>query len=137
MAFSIDQPIRWGDMDALGHLNNTLYFRLFEEARIQWLDHIGAEFSKPNAATGAVIVHAGCDFLYPVVYPATTRISTTIEKIGRSSIEICHQMSTIDQPDRIVANGPVKVVWIDYKANRSVPLPDAIRATLIDYQKTQ
>ncbi|RDE18125.1 acyl-CoA thioesterase [Motiliproteus coralliicola] len=135
MTFSIDHPIRWGDMDALGHLNNTLYFRLFEEARVQWLAEIGSDFT--NSDQGPVIVHAACDFLYPVVYPATTRVSITVEEIGRSSFVLAHHLSTAQQPERTFAEGPCKVVWIDYRQNRSVPLPDSIRQKLERYRREQ
>ena len=137
MAFTIEHPIRWGDMDALGHLNNTLYFRLFEEARVQWLDEVGADFSNGGNNTGPVIVSASCDFLRPVVYPATTRVSISVSEIGRSSFTINHHLSTTAHPDRTYAQGPCKVVWVDYQANRSVPLPDALRASLEQYRNLQ
>ena len=64
-------PIRWGDMDMMGHVNNTVYFRYMETVRIEWLHGIGAE---PNpAGQGPVIVNAFCNFIRQLEYPGEVR----------------------------------------------------------------
>ena len=80
----VDLPLRWGDSDALNHLNNTLYFRLMEEARMRILYDAGFELP---ANDGAILAHASCDFLRPLTYPATVRVTHTVTRIGRSSAE--------------------------------------------------
>ena len=66
-------PIRWGDMDAMGHVNNTVYFRYMEQARIGWFDALlpGSEAWK---ATGIVIANASCNFKRPINYPGTVEV---------------------------------------------------------------
>ncbi len=67
------QPIRWGDMDALGHVNNTVYFRYLEQARIEWIYGLHAE-GEAYDRIGPVIVNASCTFLEPLVYPGEIEV---------------------------------------------------------------
>src|SRR5690606_28802101 len=67
-SFTCSLPMRWGDMDAQNHLNNALYFRFIEEARVKLLDHIGGVGNNERVS---VLAHTSCDFLRPVMYPAT------------------------------------------------------------------
>ena len=64
------QLVRWGDMDALGHVNNTLYFRYMEQARLEWLYALVGHDRPYEAPSGPLIVNASCTFLEPIVYPA-------------------------------------------------------------------
>jgi len=69
-------PIRWGDMDAMGHVNNTVYFRYLESIRIEWM--FRAVGPSPDAAgEGPVIVNTFCNFLKQLSTPATCSRSTT------------------------------------------------------------
>ena len=61
-------PIRWGDQDAMGHVNNTVYFRYMEQARIEWMESFGYGPSEKQNQ-GPVIVNASCTFLIPFTYP--------------------------------------------------------------------
>ena len=120
--------IRWGDMDALGHVNNAAYFRYLEQARIDWLSHIGC--APDPAGEGPVIVNAHCTFLRQLVYPGDIEIRTFIGALGRSSFETSHDIRRIDQPDTVVAEGGAKLVWVDFPAGKSMPLSERIRGKL-------
>ncbi|MDO6563015.1 thioesterase family protein [Amphritea sp. 1_MG-2023] len=118
-------PVRWGDMDAYGHVNNALYMRYLEEARVQFLAQLGAAVD--GNGTDPVIINVGCTFLRPISYPATVNIKISVGEIGRSSFMTWYELSTTDAPDVICSEGYSKVVWMDHNTGRSVPLPDAIR----------
>lgn len=118
-------PVRWGDMDALGHVNNTVYFRYMEQARIEWLESLGIG-DIVNADSGPVLINASCTFLQPVTYPATIEIDTLIGKPGRSSLPTYHDIRCVGV-DTIYAEGAAKIVWWNPKSGKSVPLPDFIR----------
>ncbi len=124
-------PIRWGEMDAFGHLNNVNYFRLLEEARIQWLHELDCDLQ--GQQIGPVVISVGCDFLKPVIYPASIEISTRIETIGRSSIEVSHQLHIANSQRPLCGTAKVKMVWVDYAAEHSVPLPEPLKTRLQDY----
>lgn len=117
--------VRWGDMDAYGHVNNALYMRYLEEARVQFLASIGADMR--GNGTDPVIINVGCTFLRPVSYPATVIIKSYVGEIGRSSFMIWYEVSTTDNPDQLCSEGYSKVVWMDHQTGRSVPLPEIIR----------
>ena len=126
--------LRWGEMDALGHLNNVTFFRLMEEARVQWCQAVGIELSSHDQ--GVVVVRVGCDFLRQVHYPATLRLESSVEKIGRSSIDLRQQMFVVGGPPEPCAEGHSRIVWIDFGSAKSAPLPDPLRARLQQYLPT-
>ena len=120
-------PIRWGDMDAMGHVNNTVYFRYLEQARIDWYAHIG---QKERAGADTVVVHCYCSFYAPLVFPGEVEIRTYAGNPGRSSFEIVHEIRRTDNPDVVCAVGGARAVWIDRKTGKSAPLPDSMRALM-------
>ena len=117
--------VAWGDMDALGHVNNARYFDYFQQSRIDWLDTLGLDLRK---ITGPVVVHVACTFLKPVVYPATLTLHTSLHQLGRSSVVMDHDLY---QGEQLMAQGICKIVWVNYAANQSIALPDTIRAFFI------
>lgn len=119
-------PIRWGDMDMMGHVNNAMYFTYLETARIDWFTGIGCS---PNpGGEGPVLINAACTFLRQLEYPGDIEISTFIGGFGRSSFETFHQIRRVDQPDVVCAEGSAKVVWVDFVAGKSTPLSDELKA---------
>lgn len=126
-------PIRWGDMDAMGHVNNTVYFRYIESARIAWLDQVGALPDPAASGEGPVIVNANCSFLKQLTYPGEIEVTTFVGSPGRSSIEVTHEIRLVGpdgKPGLLYAEGGAKVVWIDFKAEKSRPWPERLRTLL-------
>jgi acyl-CoA thioester hydrolase len=97
LAFSCFIPVRWGDMDAFGHVNNTLYCRYFEEARFQWIHHKGLSLDDDSYP---LLVTIGCTFLRPVFYPDTLRIDIFISEPGRSSFMATYKVYTSADPHK-------------------------------------
>lgn len=121
-------PIRWGDMDAMGHVNNTLYFRYMEIARLEWMAASGVP-ANPQGE-GPVIANAFCNFIRQLTYPGDVLIHTFCGAVGRSSFDIYHELSLVGEPDTVYANGGATVVWVDFPRKQSVPIPDRLRAVL-------
>jgi acyl-CoA thioester hydrolase len=113
--------IAWGDMDALGHVNNARYLDYFQEARIEWLREINIHLTEK---IGPVVIHMACTYLKPVVYPATLTLRSSIHSLGNSSMLMDHDLY---QDEVLMAQGVSKIVWVDYTQNKSVPLPEDIR----------
>nr|WP_199067424.1 thioesterase family protein [Chromobacterium sp. ASV5] len=120
--------MRWGDMDAVGHLNNTYYFRYLEQIRVEWLAQLG--YGIDPDGIGPVLASTSCTFRRQLTYPATVDITIELEKLGRSSLKLRHHFYRQDDPDVVYASGEVTLVWVDYKAGKSVPIPDAIRQAI-------
>lgn len=126
--FAVEVPLRWGDMDAMSHLNNVMYFRLMEEARIQWFMHFGL----PTLPTGeaCILAHASCDFVRAMTYPGVALVRQTVTRVGRSSIEKAIVIEKLDQAGLVYATGRTVVVWYDYSSSQSRPLPESVRAAI-------
>ena len=121
-------PLRWGDMDAMGHINNTLYFRFMEVLRIDWFTHLGC----PPAPTGQgpVIVNAFCTFVRQLAFPGEVLARQYLGALGRSSVETYATLERSDAPGVLYATGGSKVVWTDSTAQKSLPWPPALRQQL-------
>ena len=119
--------IRWGDMDAYGHVNNAVYFRYMEQARIDLLEALGVTID--TRVQGPVIVHAACTFLAPLNYPGEVEVRVFGGELGRSSIPTRYELRKVGE-ETLYAHGEAKIVWIDVTTGRSVPLPDELRALL-------
>lgn len=91
--FEVDLPMRWADADMLRHMNNTVYFRFMEEARIQMLAAAGL---KAADDVGNVVVHCSCDFLRAITYPARVRVRLIVEKVGRTSLTQINELYVVD-----------------------------------------
>ena len=122
-------PMRWGDMDALGHLNNTLYYRFCEEARVRWLAERGWSVTVA-AGDGPILAASSCQFRVPLVYPCDIRVETSVKKVGNSSFTLAHRICRDDQPEQVAAEAEAVIVWCDYAAGTSRPLPDSLRQAL-------
>lgn len=125
----MDIPIRWGDMDAMGHVNNTVYFRYLEQLRISWFDALG--IGGHDVPQGPVIVNAHCSFLRELRYPGVVRARMWVGEIGRSSFETLAALSRTDDPETVYAEGGAKVVWVDYPKRKSTPLPERVRNAIV------
>ena len=124
LVHSVSIPIRWGDMDAQGHVNNTVYFRYLEQARVEWLESLRERIGDVDGL-GSVIVNASCTFLLPLGYLGTVDVRMFIDPPGRSSIDSHYELW---MGKRKYAEGSARIVWIDQRTQRSAPLPDQVRA---------
>ena len=121
------QPVRWGDMDMLGHVNNTVYFRYMEQARIEWLYAASTTGGYVPGGSGPVIVNASCTFEQPLVYPGDVEVRMYLGNPGRTSVGSYYELY---KDGRRHAEGAAKIVWIDFATGRPTPLPEAIAAPL-------
>ncbi|MDX1418716.1 MAG: thioesterase family protein [Rubricoccaceae bacterium] len=120
-------PVRWGDMDALGHVNNTVFFRYFEQARIDALDRaFGGAWPEGG---GPILAATSATFHRPVRYPATAVVRVHGGPPGRTSFAHFYELTLEEDAETVVATGEARLVWVDADG-RPTPLPDALRATL-------
>lgn len=121
-------PIRWGDMDAMGHVNNTVYFRFMEQARIRWFDRLVPE-QDAWQTTGVVIANATCNYRRAITYPGTVEVKLFVGAPGGASVPTTYELRVDDDPEPY-ADGAAMVVFIDMKTQKSRRIPEAIRARL-------
>ena len=129
LVYETTLPIRWGDMDAMGHVNNAMYFRFMETARIDWFRAIGVE-PDPNSE-GPLIVNAFCNFYRQFEYPGSMLIKLYISDLGRSSFDTWLTMEKAESPGPICAAGGATTVWTNFPAQKSASMPDWFRQLLM------
>lgn len=113
--------VRWGDMDAGGHVNNSRFFTYFEEARVKWLR---ATLDGPLfVESGPVLAEASCDFKQPLLHPATLVIDVYATPPGRTSLQNVYDAALAESGER-VATGTAVLVWVDAETGEPVPVPD-------------
>jgi acyl-CoA thioester hydrolase len=111
LVYEMHIPMRWGDMDAMGHVNNTTYFRYLETVRIEWMRSIGCQ--PDPAGEGPVIVNAFCNFYKQLVYPGDVLIKMTWGTMERA-----------DEPGVIYAAGGATTIWVNFPLQKAAPLPN-------------
>ncbi|MBT8469413.1 MAG: acyl-CoA thioesterase [Myxococcales bacterium] len=122
----LEIPVAWGDMDAFGHVNNTVYLRWFESARIALFERIDIGATRPEKV-GPILASTTCDYLTPVEYPATVVVGARMQRIGNTSFIIEHLATKHGAP---VARGSAVVVLIDYETGEKVRVPDEMRSAI-------
>lgn len=123
--------VRWGDLDAMGHVNNTIYFRYFETLRLDWLRQFGAE---PNPhGVGPVMANGFCNFIRQIEFPGeiVARHYVTPPRAGSKSVDTYFTLAMSDTPDVINANGGATLVWLDFPVKKTVVLPEGLRAACV------
>ena len=126
LVYECSIPIRWGDMDAMGHLNNTSYFRYMETCRIDWMNAVGRVPS--HASEGIVIINAFCSFHRQLTYPGDVRMKMYASDPARTTFETWVTMERADEPGAIYATGGATTIWIDFPSQKAVTMPDWLRA---------
>jgi acyl-CoA thioester hydrolase len=118
-------PIRWGDMDAMGHVNNTIYFRYLEIIRVEWLHQYNAAPSPEGQ--GPVIVNAFCNFYKQLEYPGDVLLKMYVSDPARTTFETWATMELASNPGVIHAAGGATTIWVDFPKQKAVELPDWLR----------
>ena len=124
-ALTVRVPVAWGDMDAFQHVNNTVYLRWFETARIDWFARV--EFQSAGGA-GPILARTEIDYRLPVTWPDTIDVAVGVVARGRSSVTLGYRVTSEKWEGAIVAEGLTVIVLFDYGTKQSVPLDDALRA---------
>ncbi|GER66875.1 thioesterase [Weizmannia acidilactici] len=118
---------RFCETDALGHINNASYFVYFEDARLQFFESIGASVEIKDF--NIILASAKCDFISQAFYNQVLAVRTGVSKIGNSSCELAHEILDAET-GRLIARGKAVIVFFDFDAQKSRPIPEDIRGIL-------
>ncbi len=132
----LPHTVRWGELDAFQHVNNTIYFRYFENARIAYFEQAGILNDRDTTKRGPILASTRCDFRAPLTYPDTIQVGARAERVEGKKIWMRHAVYS-ESLGRIVAEGEGLVVYYDYGAAKSCDVPpeiitaiDALEATV-------
>ena len=123
--FTASLPVRWRDLDAFNHVNNSNYLTYLEEARLQWLSHVPGPWFDDHAMP--VMAAVQLNYRRPIEWPAQLRVELYCERLGNSSMTIGHRILDAEHADRLYGDGHVVMVWMDPASGKPVSLPEAIR----------
>jgi acyl-CoA thioester hydrolase len=125
----IELPILWGHMDAFQHINNIMFFRFFESARIAYFERIGFLDTMERTGIGPILASTHCKYISPLTYPDTIHIGTRITEHGKDKFTM-EYLIVSKANERIAATGTAKVVCYDYNRQQKADLPQDIIATI-------
>ncbi|VAW75377.1 hypothetical protein MNBD_GAMMA15-499 [hydrothermal vent metagenome] len=111
--------MRWGDMDAFGHLNNAMYFTYFEQIRVDWLASLGEEHE-------LVLANVSCTFLQALKFPATVELELYGGPPREHSMDSYYLLRSADDDSELCAIGHGTIVWYDQQSQRAIPVPSVV-----------
>ncbi|MEM8906939.1 MAG: thioesterase family protein [Bacteroidota bacterium] len=129
--------VQWGEMDAFNHVNNVVYLRWSETARIDYFDRLELNMDHPEQQKYNVILgYQDCKYIFAVRYPDTIWIGTTVSSIGHDRFVMQCQMFS-ERHDRIVAISNHEIVTLDYKTFQKVPVPEELQQRINQLEASQ
>jgi len=125
----ISLAVEWGDQDGFAHVNNTVYLKWCETARVVYLEQVEMWQMIGAVGKGPILAALSCNYLHPVTFPDTVQIGARISKIGNSSFRMEHAVVSLQQ-NAVVADSSTVLVFLEYKDSRPLRVPDSIREAI-------
>lgn len=116
--------VRWGDMDALGHVNNTCFLRYLEDIRLDWFSSFDGDWS--NDSMRPVVASITINFRQAIVWPATLQVDLAATWGGGKSLILAHEIRDLDDSSRFYADATIVCVWLDYPGGTTRALPETV-----------
>ncbi len=126
---AIKQHLVWGDMDAFQHINNTVYFRYFEDARITYFEKIKVIEYMQAHQIGPILASTSCNFRAPLAYPGTIQVAAMVKNIEKKSFVMQYKVYS-EELSKIAAEGEGLIVYYDYRKGKSCEIPKQILSNL-------
>jgi len=130
---SVDIPVAWGDMDAFGHVNNVMYFRYFESARVAYFDRLGIMEETRRTGAGAILASTECRYKLPVTHPDTLSVGAKVTDMGDDRFVMIHAAFS-HRHGRIAAEGQAVLVSYSYREQRKTAIPEDLRRRISEIE---
>ena len=128
-SLTVDIPVQWGELDAYGHVNNTVFFRYFESVRVLYLVKCGFAESYEKDKIGAILHSTECRFRKPLFYPDTITVAGKATKVDDDRFTMAYRIVSHAQ-NEVVADGAGTIVSFDYNKRAKASIPPAVRAAI-------
>lgn len=125
LLFRTELAVRWRDLDAFNHVNNAMYLRYLEEARLRWLLTLKGPWM--DEAVAPVVAQALVNFKRPIQWPEDVAVELFADRVGNASLTLGHRIASTKDAGIVYADGHVVMVWFDKRTGASSPLPAAVR----------
>lgn len=128
MDFHHEYPIqvRWGDMDAYGHVNNAMFFKYLESGRFAYIEDLIMPILGGDIPI-IVLADIQCKFEQQIVYPATVVVKTKVTRLGNSSFDVVAEIWNAEQR---VAVSKAVLVWVSAETYRPMAVPEVVAAEI-------
>lgn len=126
--------VGWGDMDANRHVNNVMYFRYIEHARLKYFEDLGFSKMQQESGIGPILAWTDCRFRRPLSYPDDVSIGARISDVGEDRF-VMHSIIVSHAMKEVAAEGQQRVVVYNYRTNQKAPLPEVIRKRIEEFER--
>ena len=130
----IEIPIAWGEMDSFQHVNNIVYFRYFESARILYSERLGLHKYKDATGIGPILGSTSCKYRLPLTYPDTVSVGAKVIDIAEDRFTMKYVVVS-HKHQKIAAEGEGVVVIYNYREGKKTAMPDEIRKRIEEMEK--
>ena len=133
--FSTSVEVRFGDLDAFGHVNHAKYFTFMEQGRFKYFDAVNLwSRTRTFHELGFIIAEAHCSYKKPVLISEVVEVAVRVSRLGNKSFEMEYKLSVKDEE---VARGRTTQVAFDYEAGKSISVPEEWRKKIVAFEKME
>jgi len=125
----VEAPVAWGQMDAFAHVNNTVYFRWFEDARLACFERVGWLRVMEQTGVGPILARTQCVFKRPLAWPDRITVGAKIEDLAEDRFTMVYRVVSHTH-DVIAAEGDGRLISFDYRAASKAPIPTEVHEAL-------
>ena len=122
----VEIPVQWGEMDAYDHVNNVVFFRYFETARVEYLERCGFNDSYRQDRVGAILHSTSCRFRRALVYPDRVTVAARVTELEEDRFTMEYRVVSHEQ-EEVAAEGEGVVVCFDYESREKTSIPESVR----------
>jgi acyl-CoA thioester hydrolase len=124
----VTMPVAWGQLDAFGHVNNTQFFRFFEDARLAYFAEVGVHEVMQEIGHGPILAKTSCVFRKPLGYPDEVRCCARVSELGEDRFTM--EYAIFSTAAGLAGHGDGRIVMLDYTSGAKVKIPDTVRAAI-------
>lgn len=132
---SLEVPVAWGEMDAMGHVNNIVYFRYFESARIAYFEKMGLIDFMNKTGIGPILATTSCRFRIPLTYPDSVLIGAKVVSVEDDRF-VMNYIVVSKRHRKPAAEGEGVIVAFDYRGGKKVPVPEALKQKVLEIERS-
>ncbi|WP_370299018.1 acyl-CoA thioesterase [Pontibacterium sp.] len=132
----IELPVVWGDMDAFQHVNNLVYLKHFESARMAYLEECRYKSIMDETGVGPILRDTNCRYRIPLTYPDRIIVATRVTQMQRDRFKMYHVVYSLEH-DAIAAEGESMVVCVDYNQNVIADVPALMRDAILKLEYSE
>ena len=127
---STEIKVNWGDMDALGHVNHSVYAKWMETVRMMYFSEIGMMNLYDDSNIGPILARIEIDYELPIVFPDVVTVSTSVSRIGNASFDMRYKIESLSNNGKSAATGSVVCVVLDYSSGMPHKIPLKLRESI-------